>query len=47
MILDAVDIDVQPWEHETTGLWLDISTPILEIMRNKGIAPSAAIHAGE
>jgi DEAD/DEAH box helicase domain-containing protein len=47
VILDAVDLDTQPWERETTGLWVDVPRSILELMRVKGINPAEAIHAAE
>jgi Distinct helicase family with a unique C-terminal domain including a metal-binding cysteine cluster len=47
VILDAVDLDTPPWEHETTGLWVDVPNPVLKLMRVKGINPAEAIHAAE
>jgi DEAD/DEAH box helicase domain-containing protein len=46
-ILDVVDLDTAPWEREATGLWLDVSKPILDLMHAKGFDPAAAIHAAE
>lgn len=47
VILDTVDLDTAPWEREATGLWLDVSKVILELLRGKGFDPAAAIHAAE
>ena len=46
-ILDVVDLDTAPWEREATGLWLDVSKPILDLMHAKVFDPAAAIHAAE
>ena len=46
-ILDAVDLDTPPWEREATGLWLDVSKSLLDLMHTKGINPAEAIHAAE
>lgn len=47
VILDIVDLDTAPWERESTGLWLDVSKPVLALMHAKGFDPAAAIHAAE
>ncbi|KAJ7043253.1 P-loop containing nucleoside triphosphate hydrolase protein [Mycena alexandri] len=44
-ILDTVDLDSDPWERETTGFWIDVPTPILELLRHKGFKPAEAIHS--
>lgn len=36
-----------PWERTSTGLWLDISKPILDLMKDKGINPAEAIHSAQ
>lgn len=36
-----------PFERSTTGLWVDVPQPILDIMRKKGINAAEAIHAAE
>lgn len=46
-IIDAVDLDTPPWERESTGMWMDVPKPILELMRDSGINPAEAIHAAE
>ncbi|KAH9951273.1 DEAD/H helicase [Amylocystis lapponica] len=46
-IIDAVDLDTPPWERETTGMWMDVPKPILELMQNSGMNPAEAIHAAE
>jgi len=44
-ILDAVDLETPPWQRETTGAWIDVPKPVLELMRDKGINVAAAIHS--
>ncbi|KAF7359385.1 P-loop containing nucleoside triphosphate hydrolase protein [Mycena sanguinolenta] len=44
-ILDTVDLDNDPWEHETTGFWIDVPSPTLELLRVKQFRPAAAIHS--
>ncbi|KAJ7771770.1 hypothetical protein B0H16DRAFT_1660723 [Mycena metata] len=44
-ILDTVDLDSDPWERETTGFWIDVPLPTLELLRHKGFKPAAAIHS--
>jgi DEAD/DEAH box helicase domain-containing protein len=46
-ILDVVDLDTQPYERETTGMWIDVPKAVLEFMVSKGINPAEAIHAAE
>ncbi|KAI0340501.1 DEAD/H helicase [Trametopsis cervina] len=46
-IIDAVDVDTPPYERETTGFWLDVPKPILQLMIERGIHPAEAIHAAE
>ncbi|KAF9036912.1 P-loop containing nucleoside triphosphate hydrolase protein [Hymenopellis radicata] len=46
-ILDAVEIDNDPWQQDTMGMWLDIPRPTLELLLMKGIKPAAAIHSAE
>lgn len=46
-IKDVVDLDNDPWEQETLGMWLDVSKQIPGWLNNKGIKPAAAIHAAE
>ncbi|KAJ7093176.1 P-loop containing nucleoside triphosphate hydrolase protein [Mycena epipterygia] len=46
-ILDTVELDSEPWEHETTGFWVDVPTPTLELLRRQGFKPAAAIHSAE
>ncbi|KAI0709033.1 P-loop containing nucleoside triphosphate hydrolase protein [Earliella scabrosa] len=46
-IIDAVDLDTPPWQRETTGLWLDVPKPILELMRDSGMNAAEAIHAAQ
>ncbi|KAJ7261398.1 DEAD/H helicase [Mycena haematopus] len=44
-ILDTVDLENDPWEHETTGFWIDVPSPTLELLRSKRFKPAAAIHS--
>ncbi|KAJ7871484.1 P-loop containing nucleoside triphosphate hydrolase protein [Mycena olivaceomarginata] len=44
-ILDTVDLDNDPWEHETTGFWIDVPSTTLELLRGKRFKPAAAIHS--
>jgi len=46
-ILDAVDLLTPPWDRETTGLWIDLPTPVLDALRLSGIDGAEAIHAAE
>ncbi|KAI0703572.1 P-loop containing nucleoside triphosphate hydrolase protein [Cytidiella melzeri] len=46
-IIDAVDVDTPPYERESTGFWLDVPKPILQVMLERGIHPAEAIHAAE
>ncbi|KAJ7286047.1 P-loop containing nucleoside triphosphate hydrolase protein [Mycena rebaudengoi] len=46
-ILDTVSLDTDPWERETTGFWLDVPSPTIELLRSKQFKPAAAIHSAE
>ncbi|TFY60627.1 hypothetical protein EVJ58_g5017 [Rhodofomes roseus] len=46
-IIDAVDLDTPPYERESTGMWMDVPRPTLELMKNSGINAAEAIHAAE
>lgn len=46
-IIDAVDVDTPPYQRESTGFWLDLPPPILQMMIDRGIHPAEAIHAAE
>ncbi|KAJ8078462.1 ATP-dependent 3'-5' DNA helicase [Marasmius tenuissimus] len=45
VILDVVDLENDPWEQETTGLWIDVPNHVLPLLRDKYIKPAAAIHS--
>ncbi|KAG8678188.1 hypothetical protein FRC09_020046, partial [Ceratobasidium sp. 395] len=47
VILDMVDIETLPYERMTTGMWMDVSKDVLDLMKQKGIVPSEAIHAAQ
>jgi len=47
VILDIVDVESDPWEQETTGMWIDVPPFVLELIRDKHIKPAAAIHSAE
>lgn len=44
-ILDAVDLESPPFERVTNGFWLDVPSPVLGLMKRKGLNPAEAIHA--
>ncbi|RPD79912.1 P-loop containing nucleoside triphosphate hydrolase protein [Lentinus tigrinus ALCF2SS1-7] len=46
-IIDAVDLDTPPWQRETTGMWLDVPKPVLDLMKDSGMNPAEAIHAAQ
>ncbi|KXN90485.1 Putative ATP-dependent helicase HRQ1 [Leucoagaricus sp. SymC.cos] len=46
-ILDAIEIDTPPYVCDTTGLWIDVPRPILELLRSKRFNPAEAIHAAQ
>ncbi|KAH9854069.1 DEAD/H helicase [Lenzites betulinus] len=46
-IIDAVDLDTPPWQRETTGMWLDVPKPALDLMRASGVNPAEAIHSAQ
>ncbi|KAF5391897.1 hypothetical protein D9757_001704 [Collybiopsis confluens] len=45
VILDVVDVESEPWIHQTTGLWIDVPDLVLTLLRDKLIKPAAAIHS--
>lgn len=46
-VLDAVAVDNPPIDIYSRGLWLDIPTAALEILKSKRLNVAAAIHAAE
>ncbi|KAI0831138.1 DEAD/H helicase [Trametes gibbosa] len=46
-IIDAVDLDTPPWQRETTGMWIDVPKPTLDLMRASGMNPAEAIHSAQ
>ncbi|KAJ7756837.1 P-loop containing nucleoside triphosphate hydrolase protein [Mycena maculata] len=44
-ILDTVSLDSDPWEHETTGFWMDVPNSTLKLLRSKQFKVAAAIHS--
>ncbi|KII88939.1 hypothetical protein PLICRDRAFT_175191 [Plicaturopsis crispa FD-325 SS-3] len=46
-ILDVVDVETPPWEHDTTGFWIDVPKAILQLMMDKNISPAEAIHSAQ
>ncbi|OJT01605.1 ATP-dependent helicase HRQ1 [Trametes pubescens] len=46
-IIDAVDLDTPPWQRETTGMWLDVPKPALDLMHASGVNPAEAIHSAQ
>ncbi|KAF7295264.1 hypothetical protein MIND_01065500 [Mycena indigotica] len=46
-ILDTVALQNEPWEHETTGCWIDVPASVLALLRIKRFKPAAAIHSAQ
>lgn len=46
-ILDAVDLPTPPWERETTGFWIDLTTSVLDTLLSSNIDNAEAVHAAE
>lgn len=46
-ILDSVDLDTPPFERETVGMWINVPSSVLDLMRRKALSPAEAIHAAE
>ena len=46
-ILDAVFVDMPPYERTTAGLWIDVSKEALELMKMLGLSLAAAIHSAQ
>ncbi|KAF7311613.1 DEAD H helicase [Mycena kentingensis (nom. inval.)] len=46
-ILDTVYLDNEPWEHETTGFWIDVPPATLELLRSKNFKPASCIHSAQ
>jgi DEAD/DEAH box helicase domain-containing protein len=46
-ILDIVDLETEPWQNETTGMWIDVPKSTLQLMKSKSINPAGAIHSAE
>ena len=47
IILDVVDVDMPPYERDSTGLWIDLSSEALKLMNEKEIQVAAALHSAE
>jgi len=47
ILLDVVDLETEPWQRETTGMWIDVPKSILDLMLAKGLKASEAIHAAQ
>ncbi|KAL5490199.1 HRQ1 [Sanghuangporus weigelae] len=45
VILDTVDLEMPPFERNTTGFWIDLPKRTLDILRLKGINAAEAIHS--
>ncbi|KAG7092162.1 hypothetical protein E1B28_008531 [Marasmius oreades] len=45
VVLDVIDLENDPWEQTTTGLWLDVPDNVLFLLREKLIKPASAIHS--
>ncbi|KAI0030364.1 DEAD/H helicase [Vararia minispora EC-137] len=46
-ILDTVFVDMPPYERTTTGFWIDVSKPALDLMTGINISLAAAIHSAQ
>ncbi|EJU03818.1 P-loop containing nucleoside triphosphate hydrolase protein [Dacryopinax primogenitus] len=44
-ILDTVDLDSPPFIRSSTGFWIDVPRPTLNLLIDKDINPAEAIHA--
>ncbi len=42
-----MDLDTPPWQRETTGMWLDVPKPALDLMHASGVNPAEAIHSAQ
>ncbi|KAL0947335.1 hypothetical protein HGRIS_013454 [Hohenbuehelia grisea] len=47
VILDTVDLETEAYERESTGMWIDVPRPTLDILREKEINPAEAIHSAQ
>ena len=47
MILDAVDLEMPPFERSTSGFWIDVPRRILDIFHLKALNAAEAIHSAE
>ena len=45
VILDAVDLEMPPFERSTSGFWVDLSKATLDILRLKNVNAAEAIHS--
>ncbi|KAI5835646.1 P-loop containing nucleoside triphosphate hydrolase protein [Schizophyllum commune Tattone D] len=46
-ILDTVDVDSEPWLRNSTGIWVDLSQRVLDVLRSKNIMVAEAIHSAQ
>jgi DEAD/DEAH box helicase domain-containing protein len=46
-ILDSVDLETPPYERDSTGMWVDVPKPILELLFRKGMNPAEGIHSAQ
>ncbi|KAG9125889.1 hypothetical protein FRC07_005747 [Ceratobasidium sp. 392] len=47
VILDMVDLETLPYERMTMGMWMDVPKSVLDLMKQKGIVASEAVHAAQ
>jgi DEAD/DEAH box helicase domain-containing protein len=40
-------LETPPFQHETTGTWVDVPKGIIQLMRAKGLNPAEGIHAAQ
>jgi DEAD/DEAH box helicase domain-containing protein len=44
-IIEAVDVDMPPYENTTTGMWIDVSRDALHFLDSEATSRAAAIHS--
>ena len=40
-------METPPFEHETTGAWVDVPKGIIQLMRTKGLNPAEGLHSAQ
>jgi DEAD/DEAH box helicase domain-containing protein len=47
VILETVDLETPPFEQDSSGMWVDIPRPVLELLFRKGRNPAEGIHSAQ